>query len=111
MWAKERRGRTRPPNAQTEAVPPPRCPKPALLPPAPATSCTPRRATPAARPSPRTFVPPIPSADTIAWGVGGAGWAVGGAPRGAEGAEVENRPPAAPFKMGGLGGQVSVPAA
>ena len=69
------------------------------------------RATPAASRSPRTFVPPIPSADTIAWGVGGAGWAVGGAPRGAEGAEVENRPPAAPFKMGGLGGQVSVPAA
>ena len=79
--------------------------------PPPATSCTPRRATPAASPSPRTFVPPIPSADSIAWGVGGAGWAVGGAPRGAEGAEVENRPPAAPFKMGGLGGQVSVPAA
>ena len=69
------------------------------------------RATPAASRSPRTFVPPIPPADTIAWGVGGAGWAVGGAPRGAEGAEVENRPPAAPFKMGGLGGQVSVPAA
>ena len=69
------------------------------------------RATPAASRSPRTFVPPIPSADSIAWGVGDAGWAVGGAPRGAEGAEVENRPPAAPFKMGGLGGQASVPAA
>ena len=64
---------------------------------APASSCTPGRATPAASRSPRTFVPPIPSADTIAGGVGGAGWAVGGAPRGAEGAEVENRPPAAPF--------------
>ena len=79
--------------------------------PAPAASCTSGRATPAASRSPRTSVSPIPSTGTIAWGVGGAGWAVGGAPRGAEGAEVENRPPAAPFKMGGLGGQVSVPAA
>ena len=78
--------------------------------PAPATSCTPGRATPAASRSPRTFVPPIPSTDIIVWGVGGAGWAVGGAPRGAEGAEVENRPPAAPFKMGGLGGQSLLPA-
>ena len=52
-----------------------------------ATSCTPRQATPAASRSPRTFVPPIPPADTIAWGVGGADWAVGSTPTGAEGAE------------------------
>ena len=79
--------------------------------PAPATSCTPGAGDTGGQPKSPNFVPPIPSADSIAWGVGGAGWAVGGAPRGAEGAEVENRPPAAPFKMGGLGGQVSVPAA
>ena len=111
MWAKERRGRNRPPDVQTEAVPPPDALSPRFRR-SPRPPAVPRgRATPAASPSPRTFVPPIPSADSIARGVGGAGWAVGGAPRGAEGAEVENRPPAAPFKMGGLGGQVSVPAA
>ena len=65
--------------------------------PAPATSCIPGRAIPTASWSPRTFVPPIPSADPIAWGVGGTDWAVGGALRGAEGAEVENRPSRGPF--------------
>ena len=90
-----------------------RCPwlSPTAPSPAPAASCTPGAGDTGGQPKSPNFVPPIHSADIIARGVGGAGWAVGGAPRGAEGAEVENRPPAAPFKMGGLGGQASVPAA
>ena len=88
MWAKERRGRNRPRNARTEAVPPPDALSPRSCRP-PRPPAVPRgRATPAASRSPQTFVPPIPSADTIAWGVGGAGWAVGGTPTVAEGAEV-----------------------
>ena len=41
--------------------------------------------------------PPVPPDRSTAWGVGGTDWAVGGALRGAEGAEVENRPSRGPF--------------
>ena len=42
----------------------------------------------AAHRTPQTLVPPVPAAGPIAWGVGGADWAVGSTPTGAEGAEV-----------------------
>ena len=67
------------------AATPPRPPPPPRVGQAPGT-----RAPPAA-------APPVPPDRSTAWGVGGTDWAVGGALRGAEGAEVENRPSRGPF--------------
>ena len=64
---------------------PPRLPPPPRVGLAPGT-----RAPPAA-------APPVPPDRSTAWGVGGTDWAVGGALRGAEGAEVKNRPSRGPF--------------
>ena len=47
--------------------------------------------------APPAAAPPVPPDRSTAWGVGGTDWAVGGALRGAEGAEVENRPSRGPF--------------
>ena len=65
--------------------------------PAPAPTASPRRATPAANRSPRTFVPPIPSTQPIAGGAGTAIPVVETMLRGAEGSELAKRLSRGPF--------------
>ena len=72
-------------------------PLPAIPPTAPRPPPPPRVGQAPGTRAPPAAAPPVLPARSTAWGVGGTNWAVGGALRGAEGAEVENRPSRGPF--------------